>query len=142
MLPRERVLALCVEHPGIARLFARLALVENAMLPRSALSFGRLSAEERLAHLLCELSLRLGGESGNAGSFVLALTREHIGDALGLTNVHVNRTSPATRVGGNDQPKSGRISGTWHRNVRCCCVEPEYLECGRWMIRSQLAAGF
>lgn len=41
VLPRERALALSVEHSGVARLFTRLALVENAMLTRSALSLGR-----------------------------------------------------------------------------------------------------
>jgi CRP-like cAMP-binding protein len=100
VLPRERALALSAEHPGIARLFTRLALIENAMLTRWALSLGRRSAKERLAHLLCELSLRLGGETGNASSFVLPLTQEHIGDALGLTHVHVNRTLQLLRAEG------------------------------------------
>lgn len=97
VLPRERMLALAAEYAGIAQLLIRLSLVENAMLSRWALSLGRRSAKERLAHLLCELSLRLGGESGNASSFVLPLTQEHIADALGLTYVHVNRTMQLLR---------------------------------------------
>jgi CRP-like cAMP-binding protein len=99
-LPRQRTRALAAEHPGIARLFIWLALVENATLSRWALSLGRQSAKERLAHLLCELSLKLGGEGANASSFLLPLTQEHIADALGLTYVHVNRTMQLLRMEG------------------------------------------
>lgn len=61
------------------------------------LSLGRKPAVERLAHLICELSVRLDAQSGNESSFAIPLTQEHIGDALGLTSVHVNRTMQQLR---------------------------------------------
>jgi len=94
-LPRDRVLALAAQHPGIGRTFTWLALVENAILSIWALSLGRRSAKERLVHLLCELSVRLDAEDGNESSFAFPLTQEHIADAPGLTNIHVNRTNAA-----------------------------------------------
>lgn len=90
-LPRDRVLALTADHPGIARTFTWLGLVENAILSRWALSIGRRSAFEGLAHLLCELSVRTFAEQGNESSFLFPLTQEQIADVLGLTAVHVNR---------------------------------------------------
>jgi CRP-like cAMP-binding protein len=99
-LPRERALALAAEHPGIARTFTWLAIVENACLSRWALSLGRQSAKERLAHLLCELSVRLDAEEEGESSFPFPLTQEHIADALGLTPVHVNRTIQQLRCEG------------------------------------------
>ena len=99
-LPRDRALALAVQHPGIARTFTWLALVENAALGKWALSLGRRSARERLAHLLCELSVRLDREDGGESSFALPLTQEHLADALGLTSVHVNRTMQLLRSEG------------------------------------------
>ncbi|WP_375403181.1 Crp/Fnr family transcriptional regulator [uncultured Sphingomonas sp.] len=99
-MPRDRVLALIAEHPGIARTFTWLALVENVTLSKLTLSLGRRSARERLAHLLCELSARLGGEVGDESSFSYPLTQEHLADALGLTPVHVNRVMQRLRAEG------------------------------------------
>lgn len=99
-LPRDRALALAAQHPGIARTFTWLALVENAILSKWALSLGRRSAKERLAHLLCELSVRLDAEDGNESSFAFPLTQEQVADALGLTSVHVNRTMQQLRSDG------------------------------------------
>jgi CRP-like cAMP-binding protein len=91
-LPRDRALALSAQHPGIAHTFTWLALLESRVLSKWALSLGRRSAIERLAHLLCELSVRLDAETGDETSFPFPLTQEQIADALGLTSVHVNRT--------------------------------------------------
>lgn len=99
-LPRERVLALAAQHPGIARTFTWLALVENAILGKWALSLGRRSAKERLAHLLCELAVRIHGEDRVGKDFDFPLTQEQIADALGLTSVHVNRTMQQLRNDG------------------------------------------
>ena len=99
-LSRDRALALAAQYPGIARTFTWLALVENAILSKWALSLGRRSAKERLAHLLCELSVRLDADDGVASSFPLPLTQEQLADALGLTSVHVKRTLQQLRVEG------------------------------------------
>lgn len=91
-IPRDRALALAAAHPGVARSFTWLAMVENAILGQWALCLGRQSAQKRLAHLLCELGVRLAGPDGGAGAFDMPLTQEQLADALGLTAVHVNRT--------------------------------------------------
>lgn len=56
-------------------------------------SVGRRSARERIAHLLLELFLRSRMRwPGNClEEMYLPLTQEHIGDATGLSGVHVNR---------------------------------------------------
>lgn len=99
-LPRDRALALAAAYPGIARTFTWLALVDNANLTEWTLSLGRRSAKERLAHLLCELSVRLDADDGEASSFAFPLTQEQIADTLGLTAVHVNRTMQQLRSDG------------------------------------------
>jgi two-component sensor histidine kinase len=91
-LSRERVLALALTNPGIAKTLTWLALVENAGLSKLALSLGRQSARERLAHLLCEVSARIGSEQDGESKFAFPLTQEQMADMLGLTPVHVNRT--------------------------------------------------
>ncbi|MDQ0840021.1 Crp/Fnr family transcriptional regulator [Sphingomonas faeni] len=91
-LPRKRVSMLAAKYSGIARALACLAFTENAIVSQRALSLGRRSATERIAHLLCELSVRFDAEIGGESSYAFPLTQEVIGDALGLTAIHVNRT--------------------------------------------------
>jgi CRP-like cAMP-binding protein len=57
------------------------------------LSLGRRSAIARMAALFCELNVRLGiaGLAQN-NSYELPLTQVELGECLGLTSVHVNRT--------------------------------------------------
>lgn len=88
---RDQITALAQAHDGIAAALTWLATLENAVLSRWTVSVGRRLAHERVAHLLCEVSVRLGAEAGNESSFALPLTQEQIADALGLTAVHVNR---------------------------------------------------
>lgn len=99
-VPRDRLLALAADHPGIARALTWCALVENAVLGQWALCLGRHSAQRRLAHLLCELAARLGADDGAGVAFTLPLTQEHLADALGLTAVHVNRVMQQLRAEG------------------------------------------
>ena len=100
-VPHERVAPLVATFPGIARAFTWSAFVENAILSRNALRLGRLSARERLSHLLCELAVRLGfRDDGGEISFDMPLTQEHLADALGLTPIHVNRTMQQLRTEG------------------------------------------
>jgi CRP-like cAMP-binding protein len=56
------------------------------------ISMGRRDAYAQIAHLLCELLLRLrpvGLADGN--SYELPATQQELGDAFGLSTVHVNR---------------------------------------------------
>jgi hypothetical protein len=62
------------------------------------LGIGRRDAKTRVAHLLCEMFTRLkavGLEKNN--TVPLSLTQNQVGDALGLSTVHVNRTLQALR---------------------------------------------
>lgn len=99
-IARDRALALAARYPGIARTFLFSALTDNAVLSQAMLRLGRFSARQRVAHLLCELSARFNNNDESETSFQLPLTQEQIGDALGLTPVHVNRTLQKLRTEG------------------------------------------
>lgn len=98
---RDKALALGLYFPAIAALFAQTAFAENAILSRWNLCLGRLSAQERLAHLLCELVTRRGyREDQQRAQVDLPLTQEQLADILGLTPVHVNRVLQQLRQAG------------------------------------------
>jgi CRP-like cAMP-binding protein len=76
--------------PNLGRALWRSKLIEEAILRTWLLNSK--DAVKSLAHLLCELhtrALQLGLTQGAACE--IPLTQEDLGDALGLTAVHVNR---------------------------------------------------
>ncbi len=79
--------------PGLAQAWATARERQEAYLLNHVVRLGRQTAYERIAHLLLELSHRLGEIGLRIGTFVpMPLTQEVMADALGLSVVHVNRT--------------------------------------------------
>ncbi len=69
------------------------ALVDEAVLREWLVNVGGRPANLRIAHLICELLLRLeavGRVTDNSFSF--PFTQIDIADTMGLSNVHVHRT--------------------------------------------------
>lgn len=87
--------------PRLAVAFKQFVVLEEAMLSERLLSVGRRSAVEGVSHLLLELwhRLKLAGLAGEH-AFPMPLSQEIIGDTLGLSTVHVNRTLKALQNAG------------------------------------------
>jgi len=65
---------------------------------------------QRVAHLMCELHVRARNVGLTRGdSFELPLTQTVIGDALGLTPIHVNRVLRKLRIGGALTLSGGKL---------------------------------
>jgi CRP-like cAMP-binding protein len=65
------------------------------------IGIGRRSAKARLAHFLCEMVMRLRAIGRQRANTVpLPITQAEVGDALGLSTVHVNRTLQELREEG------------------------------------------
>ncbi|WP_319799255.1 Crp/Fnr family transcriptional regulator [Halomonas sp. M20] len=70
----------------------------QALLTERLVNLARRSAQQRLAHFIYEIYERLNQTgSFNGGHFRLPLSQEQIGDALGLSSVHVSRTFTSFR---------------------------------------------
>lgn len=83
---------LLVEHPRLGALILALNQVERVALTDRLAALGRTSAKARVAALLLDLRNRLRAtDPAIVDTFTLGLTQEEIGDATGLTAVHVNR---------------------------------------------------
>jgi len=90
---RAALQALVLERPVIARAMWVDALVDASIFREWIVNIGRRTARARLAHLLCEFALRLEAAGlAPLHCYELPMTQEQLGDALGLTPVHVNRT--------------------------------------------------
>jgi len=110
-ISRDKLIQLIDRQSGVRAAIGRMAAVENAVATQWAVCLGRRSARERLAHLLCELFVRLEAvrAAGDSG-FTLPLTQEEIADVLGLTAVHVNRTLQNLRSDGLIQLRDHRLT--------------------------------
>src|SRR5215471_17754802 len=97
-LPIEAIDDVFEKNPQLAKALFRSAVCEAAIVGEHLIDTARRSAYERVSHLLLELFVRLKSTGQTDGqSFTMPLTQELIGDALGLTAVHVNRTLRALR---------------------------------------------
>lgn len=87
------ILDLLSHHPGITHALRIATLVDEATLREWVVNLGRRSASERIAHLLCELLLRLRAVGhATENGYALPITQTDLADTTGLTTVHVNRT--------------------------------------------------
>jgi CRP-like cAMP-binding protein len=91
--PRKSVLGLTSLYPRITRAFWWCALVDEGTAREWLVSLGQRTALERLAHLICELYYRLKAiDMVSSHGFDFPVTQAELGDTLGLSAVHVNRT--------------------------------------------------
>ncbi len=82
-----------LHHPGINRALLLATLVDEAVLREWVTNIGQRRAEHRLAHLICELFVRMKTVGLTNGlEYELLATQAELGDALGLSTVHVNRS--------------------------------------------------
>lgn len=89
----DKILDIFKTEPRLAALLCWSAGEHDAILAEQIIRIGRRTAFERIAHLIMELLIRLQHiEEGQNDSFEFPLTQEIIGDTLGLSVVHVNRT--------------------------------------------------
>tara|TARA_R110000782_G_scaffold184697_1_gene275021 strand:+ start:104 stop:808 length:705 start_codon:yes stop_codon:yes gene_type:complete len=80
------------EYPRVAALMFVLSQTERVALTDRLASLGRTSAKARVAAFLLDIVHRLRVMNDDVtNTFDLKLTQEEIGDAVGLTSVHVNR---------------------------------------------------
>jgi CRP-like cAMP-binding protein len=93
LFPATSFAAVGQRFPRVGEALLWSARRELAMLQERVVDLGRRTALERVAHLILELlhRLRVVGLADDGG-FDLPLTQGMIGDALGLSIVHVNRT--------------------------------------------------
>ena len=99
-IARQRILELS-ERPAITRALWWATLVDEATLREWLVNMGRRDAESGIAHLLCEIHLRLKAIGlADGGEFWLSITQNEIADTAGLSAVHVNRSLQSLKTKG------------------------------------------
>lgn len=123
---------LMANHANLARALRMTTLVDEATLREWLLNVGCRSAMERIAHLFCELFVRLQTVgSALEDGYVLPMTQGDLADTAGLSSVHVNRSLQALRRQGviDLRGKSLTILD-WSRLKSIGEFKPNYLHLG------------
>jgi CRP-like cAMP-binding protein len=110
-IPHETMRAFLRAHPRISDIFWRDTLIDAAVFREWITNVGRREAYGRIAHLLCEVYVRLLAVGlTNGQSYQMPVTQAELGDATGLSTVHVNRTLQELRGDGLiSTPKNGQV---------------------------------
>ncbi|WP_436829226.1 Crp/Fnr family transcriptional regulator [Sphingomonas sp. DT-207] len=98
MVPKTALVQLIAARPQVAEAVWLDTLIDASIFREWVVNVGRRDARARIAHLLCELIVRLrasGVCTEPACDF--PFTQEQLADATGLTSVHTNRTLQALR---------------------------------------------
>ena len=110
---RSVMTALVTDHPRLSAIIMVMNQMEKVALTDRLAALGRTSAKARIAALLIEMHNRLRSRDQAIGnSFTLGVTQEEIGDATGLTAVHVNRMLRQLEEDGLIARGAGRVSFT------------------------------
>lgn len=98
---QDEVNKLMNRHPRLAKGLLWQQLVLNAIERTWLVNLGQRKAYERVAHLFCEMSLRLRAAGLAAGDRCdFPLTQTELAQATGITPVHVNRVLQKLRAAG------------------------------------------
>ncbi|WCS24215.1 Crp/Fnr family transcriptional regulator [Methylobacterium sp. NMS14P] len=103
--------AITARSPGLDIAFHREALATAAVQREWTVSLGCRTGIERLAHLFCELHARLAAIGLTDGNTCpMPITQSDLGDAMGQTSVHINRTLQEMRSMGLITLRSRRLT--------------------------------
>ena len=110
VVPHERLKVMTERYPHLTRLYWFGTNLDAAIHREWTLSLGRRTALARMAHLFCELNVRLGVVGlAEGNSFDFPLTQTELSECLGLTSVHVNRTLQELRRTGLVEVQNRRV---------------------------------
>ena len=113
---RSALSEIMAAHPRLAALLVVYSQIERAALTDRLAALGRTSAKARVAAVLIDMRNRLRAmDKTITDSFTLGLTQEEIGDATGLTAVHVNRMLRQIEEEGLIARDNGRVTFTNER---------------------------
>lgn len=131
--PHDALRRITEGYPHLTRVLWLDTIIDAAVHRQWLVAMGRRSGRGYLAHLVCELYLRLSAVKMTDGpTFALPLTQAVLGDALGLSTVHVNRLIAELRGEEVLSWSNGRVEiHDWDRLVAIAEFDPTYLRLER-----------
>lgn len=130
LMPHTELRRIMPASPSLTALLWRVTLIDAAVFRQWIANNGRRGALAGTAHLLCELVVRAGaiGDLTADGAWRMPFTQQQLGDALGLSLVHINRTLKALREANAAAIERGYLRVLdWEKLQRLAGFDPTYL---------------
>ena len=123
------LLRVCERYPRITSALWRETLVDASIFREWVLNVGRRDAFSRMAHLLCELRVKLKAVGlAENDTFDLPFTQVELADAIGASTVHVNRVLQDLRAKGLIRSEGTRLTiPDWEKLKEAAGFDPLYL---------------
>jgi CRP-like cAMP-binding protein len=118
MIPRAEITRLAFERSNVGKALWTDTLVDASIFREWIANVGRRDARTRLAHLLCEIALRMKVAGlGEQTNYELPMTQDQLADTTGMTSVHINRTIRRLEAEGLIERRSARaiVIGDWRK---------------------------
>jgi CRP-like cAMP-binding protein len=110
-VPHASLRRLAAKYSGVAEAFWRDCVADGSIFSEWVVNVGRRDALARLAHVFCEMAIRCErAGQGDRRWFPLPITQNDLGDATGLTNVHVNRVLKELRTRSIVTARAGKVT--------------------------------
>ncbi|MGH8187216.1 MAG: Crp/Fnr family transcriptional regulator, partial [Steroidobacteraceae bacterium] len=129
---REALQSLVHRWPRIAQALCCLTLVEEMIEREWLVNVGQRTALERLAHLFCEIFVRMRAAGlADSDRCELPLTQMELADTLALSTVHINRTLQELRRQGFVSVSGGMLEIHDFAALQSLAMfNPDYLHVG------------
>jgi CRP-like cAMP-binding protein len=129
IVPHECLTRITENHPHLTRLLWLSTVVDGAIHREWLAAMGRRSALGNMAHLFCEIFVRLQAVGlAQDHSFRFPVTQAELADAMGLSTVHVNRIAQELRGGGLITWQGRTITiANWERLKAIAEFDPTFL---------------
>ena len=129
LIPRAALEELALSRSALGKALWMETLVDGSIFREWIANVGRRTSRERIAHFLCEFAVRLEAAGlGESCAYELPMTQEQLGDVVGLTAVHVNRTLMSLdREGLTERTRRSVIIRDWKGLARAGDFNTHYL---------------
>ena len=120
---------ICELHPRLSVALWRETLMSASITREWLLNNGQRPAYNRIAHLICELLVRLEAVGlATESTFDMPVTQAELADATGMTHIHMNRVLQALRTDGLISNNKNQITvPDWQKLKEAGEFDPLYL---------------
>jgi CRP-like cAMP-binding protein len=130
LIPRDEIVRIAFARPAVGRAMWIDTLIDAAIFREWIANIGVRDARTRIAHLLCEFAVRMNKAGlADGDKYELPMSQEQLGEATGLTSVHINRTIRGLEGDGLIERSSARSIriGDWKRLAEVGDFDNSYL---------------
>jgi CRP-like cAMP-binding protein len=129
-ISRAKIFDAVEKYPRIELALWRDTMLDAALYRQWLINLGRRIAHQRIAHLLCEIWIRLQAIGrAQGGTYELPIKQSDLADAMGLSLVHVNRSLKRLREDGLITFRASEVRvHDWERLRSVAEFDPAYLQ--------------